>query len=151
MVADTDESLCAPYEIEFPFERTVGPVVGTFLAGLRDARLLGARTERGTVVCPPAEFDPVTGRELTELVDVAPTGSVESWTWVPHRPGDPVERDFAWALIAIDGTEGSFLHAVDVGDPGLLRRGLRVRARWAAERSGQLRDLICFEPEDTAR
>ncbi|WP_280272186.1 Zn-ribbon domain-containing OB-fold protein [Nocardia wallacei] len=149
MPAGGEESLCAPYEIEFPFERTVGPVLGTFLGGLRDARLLGARTARGTVVCPPAEFDPVTGEELTDLVDLAPVGSVESWTWVPRRPGDPVAHDFAWALIRIDGAEGAFFHALDTGgDPSVPHRGLRVRARWAAERRGEMRDLACFEPED---
>ncbi|MFF0487578.1 Zn-ribbon domain-containing OB-fold protein [Nocardia sp. NPDC004068] len=148
MTARGDESLCAPYEIEFPFERTVGPVLGTFLGGLRDARLLGARTPRGTVVCPPAEFDPVTGQELTELVDLEPVGVVESWTWVPHRPGDPVDRDFAWALIRVGGAEGTFFHALDTGgDPSVPRPGLRVRARWADERRGEMRDLICFEPE----
>jgi uncharacterized OB-fold protein len=152
MSRDTEESLRAPYEITFPFERTVGPLVGTFLGGLRDARLFGVRTERGTVRCPPPEFDPVTARELTELVELAPVGSVESWTWVRHRPGDPVDHDFAWALIAIDGTEGTFFHALDAdGDPATVHRGLRVRARWAAERVGDLRDLVCFEPVESTR
>ena len=145
------ESLSAPYEIAFPFERTVGTIVGTFLAGLREQRLLGARTPLGTVLCPPPEFDPVTGRELHELVDLEPIGTVHAWTWVPHRPGDPVEHDFAWALIAIDGAEGSLFHAVDTGaDPAGLHLGLRVRARWAGERTGHLRDLACFEPIDRA-
>ncbi|WP_280266280.1 Zn-ribbon domain-containing OB-fold protein [Nocardia wallacei] len=143
------ESLCAPYEIEFPFERTVGPIVGTFLAGLRERRLIGARTDRGAVLCPPAEFDPVTGRAPTELVELESVGTVESWTWVPHRPGDPVEGDFAWALIAVDGTEGTFFHALDAGgDPARIHRGLRGRARWAAERRGELGDLVCWEPEE---
>lgn len=149
MSAEVDEGLRAPYEIEFPFERTVGPVVGTFLAGLREKRLFGARTERGTVVCPPPEFDPVSGKELGELVELEPVGAVESWTWVRHRAGDPVDADFAWALIAVDGTEGTFFHALDVGgDPARIRRGLRVRARWAEERRGEMSDLRCFEPED---
>lgn len=142
-----DESLCAPYRVEFPFERTVGTVVGTFLGGLREARLFGARTARGTVVCPPAEFDPVSGAELRDLVELEPVGSVQAWTWVAHRPGDPVGHDFAWGLIAIDGAEGALFHAVDVGgDPAGMRHGLRVRARWADERRGEMSDLSCFEP-----
>ncbi|MCX4096919.1 Zn-ribbon domain-containing OB-fold protein [Nocardia sp. alder85J] len=141
------ESLCAGYEIAFPFERTTGTMVGTFLGGLRERRLLGVRTGRGTVLCPPAEFDPVTGEPLSELVDLEPEGSVRAWTWVPPRAGDPVPHPFAWALVAVDGTEGSFFHAVDTGgDPDRLRRGLRVRARWAEQPRGELRDLVCFEP-----
>lgn len=147
-------SLCAPYTIEFAFQRTVGPKIGTFLAGLRDARLFGVRTPRG-VLCPPLEFDPVTGSETGELVELEPVGSITTWTWVPARPGDPVPHDFAWALVAIDGTvstfaggdqRSDFFHAVDVGgDRARLRNGLRVRARWRPTRVGDLRDLECFE------
>ncbi|GIE95625.1 hypothetical protein [Paractinoplanes rishiriensis] len=139
-------SLTAPYTVEFPFRRTVGPKIGTFLGGLRDARLFGVRTARG-VLCPPLEFDPVTGAATGELVELVPVGMVTCWTWVPGRPGDPVPHDFAWALVAIDGTAGTFFHAVDTGGvPGRMATGLRVRARWRPERVGDLRDLECFEP-----
>jgi uncharacterized OB-fold protein len=143
--AGTTESLSAPYTIEFPFERTVGPKIGAFLGGLREARLYGVQTARG-VLCPPLEFDPQTGAETGELVPLEATGSVTSWTWVPARPDDPLPHDFAWALIAIDGTVGSLFHAVDVG--GEFTRmaiGMRVRARWRPERVGHLRDIECFE------
>jgi uncharacterized OB-fold protein len=116
-----------------------------FLAGLREARLVGVRTPRG-VLCPPLEFEPGTGAATGDLVELEPVGAVTVWTWVPARPGDPVPRDFAWALIAVDGTVGTFLHAVDAGgDPGRMRAGLRVRARWRPERVGDLRDIECFE------
>ncbi|GAA5127545.1 Zn-ribbon domain-containing OB-fold protein [Haloechinothrix salitolerans] len=141
----TADSLSAPYTVEFPFERTVGPKIGTFLGGLRDGQLYGVRTARG-VLCPPLEFEPETGAETGELVPVADTGTVTSWTWVPSRSGDPVPHDFAWALIAIDGTIGALFHAVDVGgDSDRVATGLRVRARWRAERVGQLSDIECFE------
>lgn len=141
----TAESLSAPYTIEFPFERTVGPKIGTFLGGLRDGKLYGARTERG-VLCPPLEFDPWTGAETGELVPLEATGTVTSWTWVPSRPGDPVSHDFAWALIAIDGTVGALFHAVNVGGEfARMQAGLRVQARWRTERVGQLSDIECFE------
>lgn len=141
----TAESLSAPYTVEFPFERTVGPKIGTFLGGLRDGQLYGVRTTRG-VLCPPLEFDPRTGEETGELVPLDATGTVTSWTWVPTRPGDPLPHDFAWALIAIDGTVGALFHAVDVGgDFSLMRKGMRVRARWRPERVGHLADIECFE------
>ncbi|MBP2330592.1 putative OB-fold protein [Kibdelosporangium banguiense] len=135
--------LSAPYTIEFPFERTVGPKIGTFLGGLRDCRLYGVRSARG-VLCPPLEFDPETGAETGELVPLEATGTVTSWTWVPARPGDPLPHDFAWALITIDGTVGCLFHAVD-GTFSEMRAGLRVRARWRDERVGHIRDIECFE------
>lgn len=138
-------SLSAAYTVEFPFQRTVGPKIGTFLGGLRAARLFGVRTARG-VRCPPVEFDPVTCAETGEVVELAPTGTVASWTGVPSREGDLLKHDFAWALITIDGTIGGLFHAVDVaGDLSLMRVGMRVRARWAPERVGDVCDIECFE------
>lgn len=141
------ESLSAPYTVEFPFDRTVGPTVGAFLAGLRDAQLYGVRGSGGRILCPALEFDPETAEQTGELVALSGEGTVASWTWVPARDGDPVATDFAWALVAIDGTDGSFFHAVDVGgDPAGMETGLRVRIRWRETRVGEIGDIECFEP-----
>ena len=70
------------YTLEYPYTRTVGPVVGKFLTGLRDGRLFGIRC-RGRVICPPIEFDPETGDTLAhDFVPVGPGGVVESFTWI---------------------------------------------------------------------
>ena len=59
--------------LEFPYSRTLGPVVGAFFAGLREQRLLGAPTSSGRVLFPPLEYDPETGEALAaELVEVGP-------------------------------------------------------------------------------
>lgn len=155
MTAETTRTsgagLTAPYRIEFPFTRTVGEKIGTFLGGLRGGRLYGVRTETGTVLCPVLEFDPLTARPTGELVPLAGSGTVAHWTWVPTRPGDDIEADhFAWALIRLDGTEGALFHAVDTaGDSGRMAAGLRVRPRWRVERVGSIRDIACFEPLDS--
>lgn len=155
MTAETaqpsEASLSAPYRIEFPFTRTVGEKIGTFLGGLRDGRLYGVRTESGTVLCPVAEFDPHTARPTGELVPLEGSGTVLHWTWVPTRPGDDIAADhFAWALIRLDGTDGALFHAVDTGgDSDRMISGLRVRPRWRAERVGSIRDIVCFEPRES--
>ena len=64
--------------LEFPYSRTLGPVVGAFLAGLREHRILGIRTRDGKVLIPPLEYDPQTGDALEELVEVGPQGTVGS-------------------------------------------------------------------------
>ena len=71
-----------------------------------------------------------------------------AWTWVPHRPADLLPRDFAWALIVIDGTTGGGLfHAIDTGgDLARMATGMRVRARWRDHRVGEMSDIACFEP-----
>lgn len=148
MAADSDEaSLSAPYTVEFPFQRTVGPKIGVFLGGLRDGRLFGVRTRDGEILCPAFEFDPRTAAPTGELVELGTVGEVQSWTWVPRRDDDVLTTGFAWALIRVDGAVGGLFHAVDTGgNPAAMAAGMRVRVRWSAARVGSIRDIECFEP-----
>jgi len=87
--------------------------------------------------------------EPAELIEVQPTGTVLSWSWAPAPlAGQPLEHPFAWALIRLDGADTAMLHAVDAGSAAAMRTGMAVRARWAAERTGHIRDIACFEPGD---
>lgn len=135
--------------IAFDYTRSLGPVLGRFMAGLRDRRVLGSRTSDGRVHVPPVEYDPVTLAPVTELVDVSAAGTVLSWTWT-ERPGEgqPLDRPFGWALIRLDGADTPLLHAVDAGARDRMRTGMRVRVRWAEERTGHIRDIECFDVEN---
>jgi uncharacterized protein len=140
------EVLSAPLVLEYPFRRTVGPVQSAFLTGLREGLVLGIRTTDGRVMCPPVEYDPVTGDELDELVELGETGTVTTWSWEPEpRPNQPLDRPFAWALVRMDGADTGLLHAVDAGMPDRMAAGTRVRIRWADERQGAITDIAYFE------
>lgn len=142
--------LSAPLRMEFDYTRSVGPIIGKFLTGLRERRVFGNRGSDGRVLVPPAEFDPVTSEPLSEFVEVAPVGTVKSWTWVRDvLPGQPFDRPFAYALIQLDGADTALLHAVDVPSPDQISTGMRVTARWAAELTGTIGDIACFEPGET--
>jgi uncharacterized OB-fold protein len=148
----TQRSLTAPHKLEYTYKRSTGPVLGRFFGGLRDGRILGIRRPDGRVLVPPKEYDPDTGEALSELVEVAPTGTVLSWAWVARpREKQPLGRPFAYALVKLDGADTPLLHAVDAGDAARLRTGLRVRARFAAERGRGIRDIEAFEPADDAK
>jgi uncharacterized OB-fold protein len=126
-------------------------VLGQFMTGLRDRRILGARAADGRVHAPPFEYDPVTSLPPTQLVVVGPAGTVVSWSWMPTPlAGQPLDRPFGWALIRLDGADTALLHAVDAGSAAALRTGMRVQPRWADERVGSIRDITCFEPSDSA-
>lgn len=142
------EVLSAPLVIEYPFKRTTGPVIGAFLTGLREQVLLGIRASDGRVIVPPAESDPVTGKDLAELVEVGPGGEVTTWAWVhqPH-PKHPLDRPFAWALVRLDGADTAMLHVVDGGTVDAMHTGMRVTPRWREDREGAIGDLTCFVPE----
>ena len=144
-------TLSAPVTVAFDYTRSTGPVIGRFLTGLRDGVVVGGRTADGRVAVPPPEFDPVTHQPVTDFVEVAPTGTVTSWTWVPEPvAGQPFDRPFAFALVTLDGADTPLLHALDVASPADVTTGMRVRVRWAEERVGAITDIACFEPEPAA-
>jgi uncharacterized protein len=140
--------LTAPYVLEYTYRRSVGPVLGRFLGGLRDGQILGARTAAGRVLVPPSEYDPETSDPVGELVEVGQAGVVTTWSWVPEpAPRQPLTRPFAWALIRLDRADTAMLHAVDAGSIDAMRTGMRVKVRWRAQRVGEIGDIECFEPE----
>ncbi|MFD7868195.1 Zn-ribbon domain-containing OB-fold protein [Streptomyces sp. NPDC057682] len=141
--------LSAPLVVEFPFTRSLGPVQSAFLTGLRERTVLGVRTDDGKVLVPPVEYDPVTAGELRDLVEVAPTGTVTTWAWNPYPGRDqPLDTPFAWVLVRLDGADTALLHVLDAPGPDAVATGMRVRIRWAGERTGAITDIACFEPYD---
>ncbi|MEU8786404.1 OB-fold domain-containing protein [Streptomyces sp. NPDC048637] len=144
------EVLTAPLVVEFPFTRSLGPVQSAFLTGLRERTVLGVTASDGRVVVPPTEYDPVTAEEIRELVEVGSRGTVTTWAWNPSpRRGQPLATPFAWVLVRLDGADTALLHALDAPGPDAVRTGMRVRVRWAAERTGAITDIACFEPDDS--
>ena len=144
------EALHAEHRLEYPYSRSTGPVIGAFLTGLRDGKLLGVRGAGGSVIVPPTEYDPTTGEDTGELVEVGPGGVVETWAWVgePLRK-HPLQTPFAWALIRLDGADTALLHVVDSGAPDALAAGDRVTVRFRpeSERIGAMADIEAFVPE----
>jgi len=147
------EVLVAPNVLEYPYTRTLGPVMSRFFTSLRDGRIEGVRTPSGRVVCPPTEYDPWTGESVDPdaFVPVGPGGTVTTWAWVtrPH-PKHPLQRPFAWVLVQLDGADTAMLHVVDTGDASRIRAGMRVVARLRPSRVGAISDIECFVPEEDA-
>jgi uncharacterized protein len=140
-------TLKAPLHVEFDYTRSLGPVLSSFMTGLRDHTVLGGRCSDGRVVVPPPEYDPTTHEPLADLVPVSTTGTVETWSWVSEPvPDQPFDRPFAFALVRLDGADTPMLHAVDVAGPEQMDTGMRVRVRWAEDTVGHIRDIACFEP-----
>lgn len=136
------------YTLELPYRRSVGPVVGAFLTGLRDKRVVGSRTAAGRVIVPPLEYDPETGDAVDDMVEVGAAGTVTSWAWVdePLRK-HPLDHPFAWVLVQLDGADTALIHALDIADADAVATGMRVQIRWADERRGHITDIACFEAE----
>lgn len=147
MTQTETEVLAAPHVLEYPYKRSLGPVIGRFFTSLKEHRIEGVRTAAGRVIVPPTEYDPETSESLSEFVEVGETGTVTSWAWVTQPcPNHPLQRPFAWALVRLDGADTAMLHVVDAGAESAMATGMRVRVRWAAEPQGGIRDIECFEP-----
>jgi uncharacterized OB-fold protein len=145
--------LTAPLTPSFDYTRSTGPVLGAFFTGLRDGRIVGSRDSRGAVHVPPVEYDPHTHAALTDLVEVGTgtgiEGVVVTWTWVP-APTDvnPLSEPFAWSLVRLDGADTAILLPLAADGPEAVSTGMRVRVRWAAERTGSIHDIACVVPAD---
>lgn len=151
-IDEHEPPLSAPLKLSFDYTRSVGPVLGAFFTALRERRIVGVRGSDGRVYVPPAEYDPVTYEQLTEIVPVASVGTVVSWSWQPEPlEGQPLTVPFAWALIKLDGADVPMLHAVAVDSPKDISAGTRVHAHWADETVGAITDIAYFavgeEPE----
>jgi uncharacterized protein len=151
LVVAEPEVLEAPNILEYPYSRSVGPIIGRFMTALRDGTFVGIKTKAGRVICPPTEYDPETGEELSveDLVEVGPGGEVTTWAWV-YRPHEkhPLDHPFAWAMIGLDSADTALLHVVDAGDESRMRTGMRVQPRWRQERVGDIHDVEAFVPEE---
>ncbi len=140
-----ERPLSAPLKLSFDYTRSVGPLLSQFFTALRGRRIVGVRGSDGRVHVPPAEYDPVTYEQLTEIVPVSSVGTVVSWTWQSHPlEGQPLDRPFAWALIKLDGADTPLLHAIDVESSDAISTGARVHAHWIDEPVGAITDIAYF-------
>ncbi len=140
------EVLSQAFELGFTYTRSTGPVVGRFLAGLRDRRILGVRASDGRIVVPPMEYDPDTAAALTEFVEVGQQGEVVSYAWVRQpRAAHPLSKPFAWAMVKLDGADVPMIHCVAADSAAQVSTGARVGAVWADETRGYITDIRCFE------
>jgi len=146
----SDGVLAARYVFEYSYSRSLGPVLARFFDGLREHRIEGIRRPNGTVLVPPTEYDPDTSESLTEFVEVGQTGTVTTWAWIAEpRPGNPLRGPFAWVLVRLDGADTAMLHALDVKRIEDVKTGMRVRVKWAEQRTGSISDIECFVPEES--
>ena len=127
----TDDLLHAPLTIEYGFNRTTGPVVGAFYTGLREGKVLGIKGADGRVVCPPVEYDPVTGVPTTEVVEVGPNATITAFCVVHIGFGvNAPPTPFVSALFLADGAVVSLYGTVGEVEYDKVRIGMRVEPVW---------------------
>lgn len=134
----TPPPLRAPLQLSFDYTRSTGPVVGAFVTGLRERRVIGARIGDGRVVVPPPEFDPATHDSVCEFVEVGTVGTVVSAT----RTTLDEAVASAWVLVRLDGADTPLLHVLL--DDAEVATGDRVEIVWADDTTGSIHDIMGF-------
>ncbi|MDP3972769.1 MAG: zinc ribbon domain-containing protein [Candidatus Nanopelagicales bacterium] len=113
--------------IRLQFDYAAGDVAGRAVAAARDQkRLLGSRCERcDRVLAPARSLCPGCGHATSELSEIGPGGTVESWTAVPGTG--------VFVLVRPDGADTAITHRLagagaGEGDSRNPRIGGRVTA-----------------------
>ena len=138
----------AHMDVDFPYKRSTGEVIGRFLAGLKEQqKIWGRRVSGQGVVVPPLSFSEIDASAGGEWVEVGTTGVVTAVAIVeqPVAGLHPFATRFAFVLVKLDGADTALAHVV-TDQVDKLKVGSRVEAVWAAERSGSIRDIACFRP-----
>jgi uncharacterized OB-fold protein len=120
----------SPSAIEI--QHTASLPESTFLRGLEEGKLLGARTGNdGKVYFPAREADPATGKQLDQFVELPDKGTVTTFAIIniPFA-GQRIKPPYVAAYVLLDGADIPFLHLVTEIDATEVRMGMRVQAVW---------------------
>jgi uncharacterized protein len=119
-----------PSSIEI--QHTASLPESTFLRGLEEGKLLGARTGKdGKVYFPAREADPATGKQLDQFVELPDKGTVTTFAIIniPFA-GQRIKPPYVAAYVLLDGADIPFLHLIQEIDAAEVRMGMRVEAVW---------------------
>jgi uncharacterized OB-fold protein len=138
----------SPVRLEFTV--SAGRDLTRFFAGIAEGRFLGRRCPScRKVYVPPRGGCPTCAVAMAEEVQVADTGTVTTFCIVnvPFA-GQAIQPPYAYASVLLDGADLPFAHLVTGLPPSQVRIGMRVRARWAAERRPTMETILGFVPID---
>ena len=139
-------------EAEQPFHYAVGRHGSKFLQELKNhKRLVGIRCPNCTkVYVPPRQVCGPCFKEMHELVEVSPEGTLVAYTilrfsFLDPETGKQKPVPYGYGFVRLDGADNLFQHFVEIRDESKVKIGARVRAVFEKERKGTLIDIRHFE------
>lgn len=142
-------------EINVDYKWNPGPVVGRFLTSMRDdGELVAIRcTKTSKVYLPPQSWSPYGMIRMERFVPVSGAPTLKAGTVVyqaPWNAPEDVPLPYMLAAIAYPGMDSELIHIVVAERAKLesLQPGARLKAVWKEERTGTIRDLLYYQPED---
>lgn len=135
-----------------PYSWSVGREGSKFLTEIRDnKKIFGMRCSKcGTVYVTPRQVCGPCYTPIKEWVELGTEGVLEAFSIVNYHFMDPntgEERPtpYTYGYIKLDGADKNLCHLVSETDMAKIRNGMRVRAVFAEERHGSLKDIKYFE------
>ncbi|MBQ7805747.1 OB-fold domain-containing protein [Rhodococcus sp. (in: high G+C Gram-positive bacteria)] len=138
---------------DLDYDIHLGETWGRFMNGLAEKKIYANTGGSSKVYVPPMAFCEESFEPNDKWIELSGEGVLEVFTvaWQGFRGGPATP--YAIGAIRLDGADTLLMHYVvglDFTDPAgvhdQLPKGSRVRAVWAAERSGQILDISHFEP-----
>ncbi len=130
-----------------------GALMGKFLEGLREGKLLGARCpgKCGRILLPPRGFCELDFVKVSEVVEVKDTGTVETFS-ISYLDTDArrIQDPIYVGVVSIDGASPKMglMHFFSEVSKETLSIGMKVKAEWRPpeERKGSINDIRYFRP-----
>ncbi len=147
-----EEPLFVTTTLTLRYRYGAGPEAAHYLQRLRDDAVFeGTHCPKcGRVYLPPRPVCGICYVECDGWVRVGPEGTITGATVVEVPFVDPITGEqrpvpYGFAFILLDGASTNIFHFVDETDRHRLKVGMRVRARFKAERAGSITDVEGFE------
>ena len=132
-----------------------GPVVGRFLAGLRDeAEIQAIRcTKTSKVFMPPQSWSPYGQIKMDGFVPITSQPEFFAGTIVYKKPWNApegIETPYMLGAIKFAEADTELLHVIKAPEEKLkaLKKGDKLNIVWTEEREGRMRDMNYFEPAE---
>ncbi len=135
--------------INVPYQWWAGETASRFFIGLRDdQKILGTKcTKCGKTYVPPRKTCPTCFTKNEEWKEVSPVGTLITYTVVRRQLASlPRKAPVIYGLIRLEGSDTSLLHIIDEVKPEDVRTGMKLQAKFASERKGNIFDIEYFRP-----
>ena len=139
-------SIRTPARLDYTFTASLGAT--EFLRNVAEGRILGSRCPQcGQVYVPIRNVCPTDACDITDRVEVPDTGIVTTFCVVNVQfYGQGVEVPYVCATVLLDGADMGLFGMVSGVSADEVRMGMRVRAKWADERSASFECIEYWEP-----
>ena len=142
--------ITTPVRLEYTY--SAGEAASMFLRGLKERKIIGARSRHGEpVMVPPRGADPRTAELTPEAVEISDKGTVVSYSIV-RVPSENIDFELPYVCINVllDSAGLAFFHVLQKCPLDEVRLGMRVQAKWVSdeELDTSVASIEYFEPID---